>query len=1169
MTSTPHWITPAGLLYVAAELTPTVFNLAATGDNITYSVISGQLPTGLTMSASGAISGTPDAVINTVRSKFVVRAANTVGVVDRTFFIDISGADVPVWDMDSDYLKVGVNQEPWAMINQWVNFRLAAVGSALTYHLAGGDLPAGLTMGLDGVIQGIVAAPTTAIPHQPVVYQFKVSAVDTYTTTTRRFKIVVVNPAMMRADTPLLPSKIRVLRLDLIPSSVSYLQPVQWTNTDPLPVIATGSTVSIDLSARDPAPGLGPVTYSVSQGALPDNLTLDAATGRISGTVPHITLETIVRTVDWSATISATKTETATGKTVVSKKTIKLTVDDSDDPVWAVDTSYLKVGANQERYVLLNQWIDYALAGPVVSGQLPPGLTVAANGHLQGFVGAGTTSEVGVIHPPATYSFDLTVTDPVSHAVTVQTFKILVIDANMLRTDSSLLPDHEEILSLGILPVSASYLQPVQWIGSMDLGTVDDNGTLDIQVQAYDPSPETGTVTYSQISGGTGLTRLPAGLKLNPRTGQIQGTLTNPFDYTRTYSVNIVATKTDAATGNQISTTGVFNLVVRSYMEDPVWNVAAEYLKIGPRGENYAMLDQWVNYSLFALADQAPVDTTIQYYMADASGQLPRGLTLGTDGKISGFIHESRDVSLAMEHVPKIYYFKVTATDQVNTESRNFRMLVLSPNMLRGSTPWLPSNISLLDLNHLPNSVSYLQPLQWINKLDLGAIRANNNEDLPVSAYDPAPELGPVTYSLIAGESELTKLPPGLTLDSATGFIYGFVAYQPAYTKRYAFTISAVKTERATGLEVATQATFKLTVRGAVDSFIQWITPGDLGSIATGQVSELAVVAQDVNTKYSVKYQLIDGALPSGLTLAQDGTIIGRADHAAGATYTFTIQALDVYEQSGVDRTFTLTTTTVDNRQYTDIYVQPLLSRANRAAYRKFLADPFTFDPAVIYRPYDTNFGIQSEIKMTLEFGIEQLNLADYLPALRENFYKKPLYFGDVKVAVARNAENQVIYEVVYVDIVDPMINNQGISVSPVIYENNDIYYPSSITNMRNQLQLLVLDDHEYISVSAHDQPRFMRTTQAGSIAPVEYMRVVPICYVLPGQGAQIVSRIKLSGFDFKTINFAIDRLVVQSSKDSNTAKYLLLQRQSMNDPLESDSWLYGPDGIRLDQLTL
>jgi hypothetical protein len=204
---------------------------------------------------------------------------------------------------------------------------------------------------------------------------------------------------------------------------------------------------------------------------------------------------------------------------------------------------------------------------------------------------------------------------------------------------------------------------------------------------------------------------------------------------------------------------------------------------------------------------------------------------------------------------------------------------------------------------------------------------------------------------------------------------------------------------------------------------------------------------------------------------------------------------------------------------------------------------------------------------MVLEFGIEQIDLQHYVSALRENFYRKRFYFGDVKKAIARNAKGDVVYEIVYVDVVD----DQAGAV-PILYDAENIYYPGSIDNMRRQLTLIPLEDGTYIEIDEYHKPRFMRTPQDGDYRPPEYMRVIPLCYALPGQGDRIISRIKLSGFDFKMLDFEVDRIIVQQSTDYATAKYLLLERQSIGDPIPTDNQLFGmdwavnPEGtVRLD----
>jgi len=50
----------------------------------------------------------------------------------------------------------------------------------------------------------------------------------------------------------------------------------------------------------------------------------------------------------------------------------------------------------------------------------------------------------------------------------------------------------------------------------------------------------------------------------------------------------------------------------------------------------------------------------------------------------------------------------------------------------------------------------------------------------------------------------------------------------------------------------------------------------------------------------------------------------------------------------------------------------------------------------------------------------------------------------------------------------------------------------------------------------------------------------------LPGKSKSIINKINSSDFDFKKIHFDIDRLVVQSTLDNSTAKYLLFPKREV-----------------------
>jgi Putative Ig domain len=682
----------------------------------------------------------------------------------------------------------------------------------------------------------------------------------------------------------------------------------------------------------------------------------------------------------------------------------------------------------------------------------------------------------------------------------------------------------------------------------------------------------TGALSYTVISGS-----LPSGTSLSATTGSITGTPYAVINNTRSTFV-VRASNADGIADRTFS-------IDIAGPNAPQWVTTSGYLTVGISGEPYAMNNQWVNFQLVASTVNAPADTKLTYYIGNNDGVLPPGLLLSSTGTISGFVtdqltfdglqsplggydEESYD-NYSYDHyadststsvgIPKIYNFRVSATDGVLSTSSIFKIAVVNPFMVRN-----PSAVNLSSISSiLQTNTNYIPPVQFIKGNDLGVIRASNNEDINIGAYDSYPILGSVVYSISSTTDISTQLPPDLQLDPNTGYIYGFVPYQPAYTKNYTLTIVATKSYFTA--TVTTTNVFSLAVKGEIESSIEWVTSPDLGSFEVGQTSELAVVAKQLNSTYSIKYRQISGTLPAGLTLERDGTLSGSISTGTAGVYTFGIEASDVYGLSAISRTFTLNVTQTDNKSYTKIYVKPFLSVYLRSAYQDFITNEFTFDPNLMYRYFDPNFGIQNNIKMYLEFGIESVNLREYTTALRENFYRKKLYFGDVKVAVAKDSSGNPVYEVVYVDVVDDQVNSQGNSAPRIVYSDNEIFYPGSVNNMRTGLELIVLPDYSYIEINDNYLPKFMQTAQSGSYNPPGYMRVIPLCYALPGNGSKIVSRIKLSGFDFKMLDFEVDRLIVENSADSTSAKYLIFERQSISDHIPEDDILYGPDDVEIN----
>ena len=262
-----------------------------------------------------------------------------------------------------------------------------------------------------------------------------------------------------------------------------------------------------------------------------------------------------------------------------------------------------------------------------------------------------------------------------------------------------------------------------------------------------------------------------------------------------------------------------------------------------------------------------------------------------------------------------------------------------------------------------------------------------------------------------------------------------------------------------------------MLVKGGDLSDISWKTSSFLGTITQNSISSLSVVATATVENYVLQYREVGVStnLPAGLTLTTSGNIVGVV--TGTGIFTTTIMASTssyssdllltgpVYPYSFSTRTFTINVEPAAV-EYTNIYVRPFLSREKRMEFDNFITNQTIFDPALIYRADDTNFGVQTDLKMVLEFGIEKLNLADYESALTTNFYKKRLLFGDVKMAEARDINGNYIYDVIYVDVIDKLD-----LANSVVTFNGNTYYPASVNNMRknfSEISNVTFDEHRF-----------------------------------------------------------------------------------------------------------
>jgi hypothetical protein len=101
-------------------------------------------------------------------------------------------------------------------------------------------------------------------------------------------------------------------------------------------------------------------------------------------------------------------------------------------------------------------------------------------------------------------------------------------------------------------------------------------------------------------------------------------------------------------------------------------------------------------------------------------------------------------------------------------------------------------------------------------------------------------------------------------------------------------------------------------------------------------------------------------------------------------------------------------------------------------------------------------------------------------------------------------------------------------------------YYPDSVLNEQYALKSIQVNQGQVISVDDEFRPKFMQTLQTDTGVPLGFVKAFILCYALPGESGKIISSIKRSGFDFKLIDFDIDRIAIEDTLDYDGIKYLL-----------------------------
>jgi len=787
----------------------------------------------------------------------------------------------------------------------------------------------------------------------------------------------------------------------------------------------------------------------------------------------------------------------------------------------------------------------------LIAGELPDGVQVTANGIIEG-VPKNVARVQGV---PQEVSVDTT------SRFAIRAFTTRVVNGRIVVDR---LADRTFTLTITGQDVPEFITPPG------NVGTFYDGDPADIQIQFTDQDPDE-TVTIRVLTG-----ELPPGLVLDPRTGRISGVIAPligppdtavagydatpydqfPFDFsTRSASQNFQFSLeiTDGKDANVRS----FEIFVYSkdsmsadttdftadntFITADVVPTRTPVLLTPPGDLGTVRADNFYAFKFDAIDfDGDPIEYSVT---VGAGIGFDSGLVTGAPGSydVGGFDRGAFSLPPGLAINPDTGWFFGYIPDQGATE-QTYRFAV---RVFKANQPSIISGFYFFTITITGNVDT---EVTWLTAPDLGTILNGSISTLSVEAVNVGGRA--LQYRLQSGSN--SKLPQGLTLQPS-GNITGRVSFntfaldggtttfdinlntrldilQTTFDSSYSFTVNAFAAEsEQVGFQVGSIAVTNGGSGYTSQPTVTISAPPDTENAIQATAGVVTIVAGVITA-------IALGNPGRGYTTPPTVTITGGG--GAGATAVTNITEAELTNAVSVFRRFTVTVDRYFNEPYEKLYIKAMPPQADRDLIDQLVQNQDIIPESVVYRADDPNFGVAQSVIYDHAYGLNTASLETYVASLDINHYWKNLTLGQVRTAQALRPDGTVLYEVVYSEIIDNLVNNEGESVSKEVRlpfpvnagDSTEIaeVYPNSLINMRDQ----VIDTVGQIAPPLIPVLPIWMTSKQANGRVLGFTPAWVIAYVKPGESGRVAYNIQeLFGNQLNLVDYKVDRYELDRSQ--------------------------------------